>query len=200
MAAMTDPGADGWPPAQIPVADEAPAFETPAAETPAAEEHVTESAVTEPELTAQAPDVAELAQDAASAGEPAPVLRVLQRVVFPSDDLDVVPLYAETKMERGSGELTAEVLMSALGKNPPPAMGNAGSTANAISGEAQTSIRFGVANPEHPYAEVLPRRTAAINGSRSPPTSTRSRPATGAGGRRWTRSRCASGSRARRAW
>jgi galactofuranosylgalactofuranosylrhamnosyl-N-acetylglucosaminyl-diphospho-decaprenol beta-1,5/1,6-galactofuranosyltransferase len=91
---------------------------------------------------------------------------VLQRVVFPSDDLDVVPLYAETKMERGAGELTAEMLMSALGKNPAPAMGSAASTANAISGEAQTSIRFGVALPEHPYAEVLPRRTAAINGDR----------------------------------
>ena len=31
-----------------------------------------------------------------------PRLRVLQRVVFPGDDLDVVPLYVETNMERGA--------------------------------------------------------------------------------------------------
>ena len=36
-------------------------------------------------------------------------LRVLQRVVFPGDDLDVVPLYVETKMDRGASELAAEM-------------------------------------------------------------------------------------------
>jgi len=37
-------------------------------------------------------------------------LRVLQRVIFPGEDLDVVPLYVETDMERGAAELAAELV------------------------------------------------------------------------------------------
>ncbi len=40
--------------------------------------------------------------------------RVLQRVVFPGDDLDVVPLYVETNMERGASELAAEMAAEEL--------------------------------------------------------------------------------------
>jgi hypothetical protein len=36
-------------------------------------------------------------------------LRVVQRVVFPGDDLDVIPLYVETNPERGAAELAAEL-------------------------------------------------------------------------------------------
>ena len=39
-----------------------------------------------------------------SGGRPAETsLRVLQRVVFPGDDLDIVPLYVETNPERCAG-------------------------------------------------------------------------------------------------
>ena len=41
-------------------------------------------------------------------------LRVLQRVVFPGDDLDVVPLYVETNPDRGAAELAAELANEAL--------------------------------------------------------------------------------------
>jgi hypothetical protein len=41
-------------------------------------------------------------------------LRVLQRVVFPGADLDVVPLYVETNMERGAAELAAELATEAM--------------------------------------------------------------------------------------
>jgi galactofuranosylgalactofuranosylrhamnosyl-N-acetylglucosaminyl-diphospho-decaprenol beta-1,5/1,6-galactofuranosyltransferase len=114
--------------------------------------------------------VTEQAEQAAQPAEaeppvPAKTMRVLQRVVFPSDDLDVVPLYAETKMERGAGELTAEMLMNALGKGGPP-MSSSASADNAITGEAQTSIRFGAATPGGLVGEVLPRRTAAITPDR----------------------------------
>src|SRR5215469_16538111 len=40
-------------------------------------------------------------------------LRVLQRVVFPGDDLDIVPLYVETNPERGAGELASELAVEA---------------------------------------------------------------------------------------
>ena len=41
-------------------------------------------------------------------------MRVLQRVVFPGEDLDVVPLYVETNSERGAAELAAELATEAL--------------------------------------------------------------------------------------
>jgi hypothetical protein len=34
-------------------------------------------------------------------------LRVLQRVVFPTEDFDVVPLYVETNIDRGAHEPSA---------------------------------------------------------------------------------------------
>ena len=41
-------------------------------------------------------------------------LRVLQRIIFPGEDLDVVPLYVETDMERGAAELAAELANEGL--------------------------------------------------------------------------------------
>jgi len=88
------------------------------------------------------------------------VRRVVQRVVFPHpDDLDVVPLYAETRMDRGASELTDAQL--GLAKNKL-IMSSAANAANAVVGEAQNAIRFGVAEPGHPVEEIRPRRSAAI--------------------------------------
>jgi galactofuranosylgalactofuranosylrhamnosyl-N-acetylglucosaminyl-diphospho-decaprenol beta-1,5/1,6-galactofuranosyltransferase len=90
-------------------------------------------------------------------------LRVLQRVVFPGDDLDVIPLYVETNSERGAGELAAELLAESLGVDPQaPVVAPAG---NASVGETQTSVRFGTALP--PLAvEAVPRQTAVITEGR----------------------------------
>ena len=41
-------------------------------------------------------------------------MRVVQRVVFPGADLDVVPLYVETNPERGAAELAAEPDLSLI--------------------------------------------------------------------------------------
>ena len=91
-------------------------------------------------------------------------LRVLQRVVFPGEDLDVVPLYAETNPERGAAELAAELAAEALGEKPKaPAAVPAGS---AAAGETQSSIRFGPGLPYLPVDEVLPRQTAVISEGR----------------------------------
>ena len=72
---------------------------------------------------------------------PASDLRVLQRVVFPGDDLDVVPLYVETNPDRGAAELAAELANEAL------TGAKAGSVnvpvATAPVAETQSSIRFG---------------------------------------------------------
>src|SRR5579863_8311526 len=99
-------------------------------------------------------------------GAPVPVtagrsLRVVQRVVFPGADLDVVPLYVETNPERGAAELAAELLAESLGNRDPvpPAP-----TAMGVAIEdPQSVIRFGVGLPAHPAEEVLPRRSAAIS-------------------------------------
>ena len=86
-------------------------------------------------------------------------LRVLQRVVFPGDDLDVVPLYVETKMDRGASELAAEMAAEELTGRK----GSGGTaTASASVGEAQSSIRFGVDVPAHLIEEAGPRRSAVI--------------------------------------
>ena len=100
-----------------------------------------------------------------SAASEAKVRRVVQRVVFPTDDLDVVPLYAETRMDRGAAELTADMLTSSLGKSKARLTSSA-TTANAVVGEAQNTIRFGVAAPGHPAEEIRPRRSAAIASGR----------------------------------
>jgi galactofuranosylgalactofuranosylrhamnosyl-N-acetylglucosaminyl-diphospho-decaprenol beta-1,5/1,6-galactofuranosyltransferase len=90
---------------------------------------------------------------------PARTLRVLQRVVFPGDDLDVVPLYVETKMDRGAAELAAEMAAEELTGRK---VTGGTSTASAAVGEAQSSIRFGVDVPTHLIEEVGPRRSALI--------------------------------------
>jgi galactofuranosylgalactofuranosylrhamnosyl-N-acetylglucosaminyl-diphospho-decaprenol beta-1,5/1,6-galactofuranosyltransferase len=103
------------------------------------------------------------------AGAPAPpqaghALRVVQRVVFPGDDLDVVPLYVETNPERGASELAAELAAEALtGKkaDTPPLP-----VASAAVGETQSSIRFGTDIPSYLAEEVGPRRSAVISEGR----------------------------------
>ncbi|HEV2377941.1 MAG TPA: glycosyltransferase [Streptosporangiaceae bacterium] len=92
-----------------------------------------------------------------------PSMRVLQRVVFPSGDLDVVPLYVETNVERGAAELAAELLAEAQGDTakPLPVAGPA-----AVTGEVQSSIKFGADLPVQAGDEVLPRRSAVISGGR----------------------------------
>ena len=53
-------------------------------------------------------------------------LRVVQRLVFPGADLDVVPLYVEPNPDRGAAELHAEQVAEARGhrgKLPPPPTG-----------------------------------------------------------------------------
>src|SRR5215469_18889819 len=88
-------------------------------------------------------------------------LRVVQRVVFPAADLDVVPLYVETNPDRGSAELHAEQVADARGhrgKIPPPPSG-----IGVATGGTQSVIRFGVGLPGYPAEEILPRRSAAIS-------------------------------------
>jgi len=97
--------------------------------------------------------------------DPARSLRVVQRVVFPGTDLDVVPLYVETNPERGAAELAAELLAESLGNRDP--VPPAPTAMGVATGEAQSVIRFGVGLPAHPAEEILPRRSAAISkGSR----------------------------------
>ena len=97
-------------------------------------------------------------------GTPGRSLRVLQRVVFPGDDLDVVPLYVETNPDRGAAELAAELLAESLGEDPrKPTVAPAG---NAAVGEAQTSIRYGSALPALPAGEAVPRQTAVVTAGR----------------------------------
>jgi galactofuranosylgalactofuranosylrhamnosyl-N-acetylglucosaminyl-diphospho-decaprenol beta-1,5/1,6-galactofuranosyltransferase len=97
-----------------------------------------------------------------AAGELRP--RVLQRVVFPGGDLDVVPLYVETNTDRGAAELASEVLTESLGKATvvsatPPA-------ASAAPGETQSSIRFGQDVQGPPDADAPSRRSALITAGR----------------------------------
>ena len=86
--------------------------------------------------------------------------RVLQRVVFPGPDLDVVPLYVETNPERGAAELAAELLAESLGNRDP--VPPAPTAMGVAMGETQSVIRFDVGLPAHPAEEILPRRSASI--------------------------------------
>ncbi len=88
--------------------------------------------------------------------------RVLQRVVFPGADLDVVPLYVETNMERGAAELAAELTAEELGQTAPVPSFTAG-PATAAAGENQTSVRFGDRLPAELAAATEPRRAAIVN-------------------------------------
>jgi galactofuranosylgalactofuranosylrhamnosyl-N-acetylglucosaminyl-diphospho-decaprenol beta-1,5/1,6-galactofuranosyltransferase len=90
-------------------------------------------------------------------------LRVLQRVVFPGDDLDVVPLYVETEMDRGASELAAEMAAEELTGRK---VTGGTSTASAAVGEAQSSIRFGADVPAHLVEEAGPQRSAVITSGR----------------------------------
>jgi galactofuranosylgalactofuranosylrhamnosyl-N-acetylglucosaminyl-diphospho-decaprenol beta-1,5/1,6-galactofuranosyltransferase len=95
---------------------------------------------------------------------PALPLRVLQRVVFPGADLDVVPLYAETQMDRGADELAAEMAAEELTGRK---VTGGTASASAAAGEAQSSIRFGADVPGFLVEQVGPQRSAVITqGSR----------------------------------
>jgi len=92
-------------------------------------------------------------------------LRVLQRVVFPGDDLDVVPLYVETNPDRGAGELAAE--MQALSQyGSQAALAPSVPAATVALGETQSSIRFGADVPASLTEEVGPRRSGVISPGR----------------------------------
>jgi galactofuranosylgalactofuranosylrhamnosyl-N-acetylglucosaminyl-diphospho-decaprenol beta-1,5/1,6-galactofuranosyltransferase len=89
-------------------------------------------------------------------------LQVLQRVVFPAGDLDVVPLYVETNMDRGAAELAAEMATESLTGFKP-----AGVPADtAAVGETQSVIRFGADVPAYPFEDAGPRRSAVISEGR----------------------------------
>jgi len=94
--------------------------------------------------------------------EAGPGLRVVQRVVFPGDDLDVVPLYVETNPDRGAAELAAELAAEALtgGKatSVPPS--------TSAAGDAQSVIRFGAGVPVYPFEDAGARRSAVISEGR----------------------------------
>jgi len=94
-----------------------------------------------------------------SAGDAGKTPRILQRVVFPGDDLDVVPLYVETQMDRGAAELAAEMAAEELTGRK---VTGGTATASAAVGEAQSSVRFGADVPAHLAEEVGPRRSALI--------------------------------------
>src|SRR6516165_2056433 len=113
------------------------------------------------DATAGVPSVAK----EGAVGVPAPAragrtMRVVQRVVFPGADLDVVPLYVETNPERGAAELAAELLAESLGNRDP--VPPAPTAMGVATGETQSVIRFGTGLPAHPAEELLPRRCAAI--------------------------------------
>jgi galactofuranosylgalactofuranosylrhamnosyl-N-acetylglucosaminyl-diphospho-decaprenol beta-1,5/1,6-galactofuranosyltransferase len=90
--------------------------------------------------------------------------RVVQRVVFPGADLDVVPLYVETNLERGAAELAAELAAEALTGRKADA--TSVPVASAAVGETQSSIRFGDDIPAQLAEEVGPRRSALISEGR----------------------------------
>jgi galactofuranosylgalactofuranosylrhamnosyl-N-acetylglucosaminyl-diphospho-decaprenol beta-1,5/1,6-galactofuranosyltransferase len=96
------------------------------------------------------------------AGQSPRVPRVLQRVVFPGADFDVVPLYVETNLDRGAAELNAEMQALALTGRRKHAAEMPMASAAAV-GEAQSSVRFGGDVPAHLVEEVGPRRSAVIS-------------------------------------
>src|SRR5690242_19298318 len=102
------------------------------------------------DVTAGTPSVAKEGSVGAPVAPPAGrSLRVVQRVVFPGADLDVVPLYVETNPDRGAAELHAEQVAGARGyssdKIPPPPSG-----VGVATGMTQSVIRFGVSLPAYP--------------------------------------------------
>ena len=91
-------------------------------------------------------------------------LQVLQRVVFPGEDLDIVPLYVETNPERGAGELASELAMEAQTGRKTAAVSVP--VASAAVGETQTSIAFGPDVPGFLIEDAGPRRSAVITAGR----------------------------------
>jgi galactofuranosylgalactofuranosylrhamnosyl-N-acetylglucosaminyl-diphospho-decaprenol beta-1,5/1,6-galactofuranosyltransferase len=91
-------------------------------------------------------------------------MRVLQRVVFPGEDLDVVPLYVETNPERGAAELAAELATEALTgkKADTPSV----PVATAAVGETQSIVRFGAGVPAWLAEDAGPRRSCVVSEGR----------------------------------
>jgi galactofuranosylgalactofuranosylrhamnosyl-N-acetylglucosaminyl-diphospho-decaprenol beta-1,5/1,6-galactofuranosyltransferase len=89
--------------------------------------------------------------------------RVLQRVIFPGEDLDVVPLYVETNPERGAELLSADLANETRNRKYKAESVNV-PVANAAVGETQTSIRFGADVPAYLIEES--RRSAVISAGR----------------------------------
>ncbi len=87
--------------------------------------------------------------------------RVLQRVVFPGEDLDVIPLYLETNNERGAAELAAEMLAETLGTGA--AAGHRQPTTGAVAGELPSTVRFGPNLPPGTPGGATLRRSAVIS-------------------------------------
>jgi galactofuranosylgalactofuranosylrhamnosyl-N-acetylglucosaminyl-diphospho-decaprenol beta-1,5/1,6-galactofuranosyltransferase len=94
----------------------------------------------------------------------ATALRVLQRVIFPVEDLDIVPLYVETNPERGAGELASELAMEAQTGRKAKAVSVP--VPSAAVGEAQHSIRFGTDVPADLIEDAGLRRSAVITRGR----------------------------------
>jgi len=89
-------------------------------------------------------------------------LRVVQRVVFPGDDLDVIPLYVETNPDRGAAELAAELTAQELtGFKPSSVEAGVGAV-----GDAQSVIRFGADVSAYPSEDAGRRRSAVITADR----------------------------------
>ena len=91
-------------------------------------------------------------------------LRVLQRVILPGDDLDVVPLYVETNPERGAGELAAEQATEEQTGRKTATVTAA--LASGTVGETPTSIAFGAHVPTYLVEDAGPRRSAVITAGR----------------------------------
>jgi galactofuranosylgalactofuranosylrhamnosyl-N-acetylglucosaminyl-diphospho-decaprenol beta-1,5/1,6-galactofuranosyltransferase len=84
-------------------------------------------------------------------------LRVLQRVVFPTaGNLDVVPLYADTKLDQGPVLDVMELNERSDRKREQTVV------ANAVSGDAQTAMRFGVDGEATTSGDLAGRRSAVI--------------------------------------
>jgi galactofuranosylgalactofuranosylrhamnosyl-N-acetylglucosaminyl-diphospho-decaprenol beta-1,5/1,6-galactofuranosyltransferase len=91
--------------------------------------------------------------------------RVLQRIIMPGEDLDLLPLYVETKLDRGASELASELLTETLGKTT--VVHSADPTGGiAVVGETQSSIRFGAGLGGRLPAEAVPRQSAMITEGR----------------------------------
>ncbi len=91
-------------------------------------------------------------------------LRVLQRVVLPGEDLDVVPLYVETNPERGAAELAAERAMQAQTGARATAVTAPG--ASVTAGDTHSGITYGPGVPACLIEEAGPRRSAVITEGR----------------------------------